>query len=96
MEKLKEIVRKLNELGIPLPMLRDNKTGKASVTLTMMVISFNIVAIGLIGKYAKGLDIDMSQAMYLYMTTSGLYLGRKMQGDGKTIKVENDQQEGNK
>ena len=90
MEKLKELFRKMNEFGIPLPQLRDPKTGRSSVTMTMMVISFNIVAIGLIGKYAKGLDIDMSQAMYLFLTTSGLYLGRKMQNDPtkKTVTME--------
>ena len=94
MEKLKELFRRMDELGIPLPMLRDPKSGASSVTLTMMVISFNIVAFGLIGKYTKNLDIDMSQAMYLFMTTSGLYLGRKMQSDSskKTVNLE----EGNK
>ena len=90
MENLKAFFRKLNELGIPLPMLRDAKTGKSSVTLTMMVISFNIVAFGLVGKYAKGLELDLSQAMYLFLTTSGLYLGRKMQNDPtkKTVTIE--------
>jgi hypothetical protein len=90
MEKLKALIRRMNELGIPLPTLTDPKDGRGSVTLTMMVISFNIVAIGLIGKYAKGFDIDMSQANYLFLTTSGLYLGRKFQSDPtkKTVTIE--------
>lgn len=81
LEKLKQLIIKLNEYGIPVPLLRDPKSKLPSITMTMMVVSFNFVLIGMIGKYARGLDIDMSQAMYLFMTTSGLYLGRKLQND---------------
>jgi hypothetical protein len=89
MEKLKQLIIRLNSYGIPLPLLHDPKSDAPSVTMTMMVLSFNLVLFGLIGKYAKGLDIDMTQAMYLFLTTSGLYLGRKMQNDGKHVILEN-------
>jgi hypothetical protein len=92
MEKLKEIIRKANELGIPLPMARDPKTGKSSVTLTMMIISFNTALLGQLGKFADLLgDVDMSAAMYLFVTTSALYLGRKFQGDGKTTTLDKEE-----
>ena len=95
MEKLKELFRKMNEYGLPLPMARDPKTNKASVTLTMMIFSFTIVVVGLVSKMSKFVgDIDISQAMYLFGITSGLYLGRKMQSNGKEIKVENETTEG--
>lgn len=90
LEKLKQFIIKLNDFGIPLPLLRDPKEDHASITYTMMVVSYLIVVIGLVGKLSKQLDVDMSQAMYLFMTTSGVYLGRKLQADNnkKTITVE--------
>lgn len=91
MEKLKELVRKMNELGIPMPMIRDPKTGKASVTLTMMFLSFNTALLGQLGKVTKILgDVDMTSAIMLFTTTAGLYLGRRFQNDAnnKTLTIE--------
>jgi len=92
MEKIKEVVRKLNEKGIPLPMLRDPKTGQASVTFTMMVLSFNTALLGQLGKFTQLLgETDMTSAMSLFVATSALYLGRKFQNNGKEISVENEE-----
>lgn len=91
LEKLKEFSNKLNELGIPLPMLRDPKTGKSSVSLTMLFISFNTVLIGLVGKWSGALGgIDLSQALNLFMVSAGLYFSRKMTGSAtdKTVVIE--------
>ncbi len=82
-------MRKLNENGFPLPMFTDPRTGKASVTLTMMMLSFNTALLGQLGKFTKLLgDVDMTSAMSLFVATSALYLGRKMQADGKVVTVE--------
>jgi len=43
-EKWKEIVRKANENGIPLPMARDPQTKTGSVSLTMVIVSFGLMA----------------------------------------------------
>jgi len=43
--KWKEIVRKANENGIPLPMVRDPGTKIGSVSLTMVVASFGLMTI---------------------------------------------------
>lgn len=90
MEKIKELFRKMNENGIPMPMIRDPVTGRASVTLTMMILSFNTALLGQLGKFTKLLgDIDMTSAMSLFVATSALYLGRKLQNDGnKSVTVE--------
>jgi hypothetical protein len=94
MEKLKELFRKMNEAGVPLPMLRDPVTGKASVTLTMMVLSFNTALLGQIGKLTNFLgDVDMTSAMSLFVATSALYLGRKLQNNGKENIVESPNKE---
>lgn len=95
MEKLKELIKKLNSQGIPLPMMTDPLTGKASVTLTMMILSFNTALLGQLGKFTKLLgDVDMTSAMSLFVATSALYLGRKIQNNGKEVIVENQQNEG--
>lgn len=88
MDKLKQLIRCMNERGIPIPTLRDPKNGLPSVTLTMMVISFNLIILGIIGKWSKDLNVDMSQAMTLFLTTAGLYLGRKMTGNDKKVELQ--------
>lgn len=95
MEKIKQLISQMNEAGVPLPMMRDPLTGKASVTLTMMILSFNTALLGQLGKFTKLLgDVDMTSAMSLFVATSALYLGRKLQSNGssKTITVENPQE----
>jgi len=79
-EKLKELLNKMNKLGIPIPMLRDPKHGVSSVSLTMMFTSFLVCIIGLIGKMSGFLGgVDMSAALTLLGITSGLYFGRNVQ-----------------
>jgi hypothetical protein len=81
MEKLKQLARKMNDLGIPLPNVRDPKTGKGSVSLTLVFISFNLCLVGIVGKWSKVLDVDINQAINLFMVCAGLYWGRKFQHD---------------
>ena len=77
---------KLNALGFPIPLIRDPKTGKGSVTLTLVFISFNTALLGQFGKAVGFLGgVDLSQANYLFLMSLGAYLGRKMQGDGKKV-----------
>lgn len=79
LDKIKAFITKMNEKGIPIPMIRDPKTSMPSISLTMMVISFIIVLLGLLGKSAKMLDgVDLQQAIYWFMITSGLYFGRSL------------------
>lgn len=78
LDKLKELLNKMNKLGIPTPLMRDPKYGVASVSLTMMYTSFVICVVGLIGKASGYLGgIDMSQALTLLGITSSLYFGRQ-------------------
>jgi crotonobetainyl-CoA:carnitine CoA-transferase CaiB-like acyl-CoA transferase len=86
MEKLKELFRKMNESGIPMPMIRVD--GKPSITATFAFISFNTALFGQIGKVANFLgDVDLSSANYLFFGCLAAYLGRRMTGDGKKIEI---------
>lgn len=77
--QLKAFVNKLNQAGVPLPLLRDPKSGMASVSLTMMLLSFLVCIVGLIGKLAGPLDgINLSEALTLFGVTASLYFGRNL------------------
>jgi hypothetical protein len=64
-------------------MIRDPRTG-ASVSLTLVFISFNIWVVSIVGKAAGALGgIDPSQTLNMFMVCAGLYFGRKFQKDEK-------------
>jgi hypothetical protein len=93
-EKIKNWLLRMNEEGIPLPMLRDPKNGKGSVTLTMFWISFNIAVLTLAGKITKVIgDVDYSNVLWLLGLTGGMYLGRKFQAGKDSVTVESDSKE---
>lgn len=95
MEKLKEIFRRMNERGIPLPMIRID--GKPSLTATFCFISFNSALLGQIGKVTKIVgEVDTSAANYLFFGCLAAYLGRRMTGDGKKIEISDVKKEGEK
>lgn len=79
LEKLRGFINKLNEKGIPMPMVRDPLTGKSSVSLTLLFLSSCYVQLALINKFAKvfeGVDIDNS--LEFFMICAGLYFGRSI------------------
>lgn len=89
LDKFKDFFNKVNQLGIPIPMLRDPKVGSSSVSFTMMFISFNVVLVGLIGKwsgYFGGINIE--QSIYLFLICASLYFGRTLTYGGKTVSNE--------
>ena len=80
----KSLASKMNDNGIPMPLVKDPKSGRGSVSLTLVFISFNLCVAGIIGKYAKMLEgVDVAQALNLFMACAALYFGRKMQKDPK-------------
>lgn len=92
MEKLKELIKKMNEAGIPLPLIRLD--GKPSISATMMFISFNTALLGQIGKFAGFLGgIDLTQANYLFGICASLYFGRKITSSKENQTIEKKEQE---
>jgi len=76
----------MNKRGIPLPTVRDPKTALGSISLTLVFVSFNIVLVGLVGKWAGALGgIDLTQALNLFYACAALYWGRKFQGGGSSL-----------
>lgn len=94
-QKTKKAISELNRYGIPIPTIRDPKTGEGSITLTLVFVSFNTALIGQVGKIAGIFGgIDLAQANYLFLMCLGAYLGRKMQGDGKKVDIEGEKKDG--
>lgn len=87
--KIKVFVNMLNSKGVPVPMLRDPKTGQASMTATLVFLSFNTALLGQLGKISHLLgNIDLTQANYLFLCSLGAYLGRRMQSSGTDKSVD--------
>jgi hypothetical protein len=85
-EKWIEIVATANANGIPLPMVRDPSSGKGSVSLTLVFISFNLCLAAMIGKWSGKLGgVDPAQALNLFMVCAGLYFGRRVGKTGKDV-----------
>ena len=84
--KTKEFVNKMNEYGVPVPMIRVE--GKPSITATFAFISFNTALLGQVGKIAGFLGgVDLTQANYLFLMCLGAYLGRRVQSNKGKVKV---------
>ncbi len=94
LEKWKKFVNELNNKGIPMPLIKDPKTGSGSVSLTLVFISFNMCVIAMAGKWSGYFGtIDPQQALNLFMVTAGLYWGRKMQKNDKDITIDTEKSE---
>lgn len=48
--KWQEWIGSLNKAGIPVPTIRDPKTGQGSVSLTLVFLSFNLCVLSILGK----------------------------------------------
>lgn len=78
-KKWNKFVNFCTKKGIPVPVIRDPKTNKPSVSLTLLVVSSGIVIFGLFNKVAKLVDgVDMNSALSFFYSSASLYFGRKM------------------
>ena len=85
-EKLKQLFAKMNSEGIPIPLARDPKTGKGSITFTMAATSFGLCVLLLAGKIAKLMgEFDYNNALWLLGLTLSSYLGRQFQKNGNQV-----------
>lgn len=79
-DKWVKFVGDMNAKGIPVPTIRDPKTGFGSISLTLVFLSSVIVIAGILGKTAGLLGgLDMNTAMEFFWTATSLYFGRQFQ-----------------
>lgn len=90
-ESIKNFIKKLNDYGIPIPLVRIN--GTPTLTGTMTILSFLTALLGQIGKVTNVLGaVDLTQANYLFLISLGAYMGRRMttNSQAKTVDLNND------
>jgi hypothetical protein len=91
-KKWKNFVNSMNRYGIPVPTIRDPKTGVGSVSLTLVFLSSVFVIVGIVGKWSKVVgEIDMNNAMEFFYASSALYFGRQWQNKSE-IKADSTQE----
>ena len=91
--KLKEQIDKLNKYGVPLPMIRDPKTGFGSVSLTLVLLSSVYVQLALLNMFAQMFQgVDIVNALYWHGMSLALYFGRSFNKEGG-ISLEKDPNE---
>lgn len=80
--KWKDFINDMNSKGVPVPMIRDGKSKRGSVSLTLVFVSFNVWLVSVIGKTSQALGgISPSETLSMFVVCSGLYFGRKFQKD---------------
>jgi len=85
-EKLKELIKKSQDNGVPLFFVRDPRTKLPSVSLTLMIISFLFVIVSLVNAWAQFVKgVDPGNSLELFMVTAGLYFGRSLSNKTRDV-----------
>lgn len=89
----KGLFNKLNEFGLPLPMVRDPKTNKSSVSLTLVFLSSIYVQLALLNMFAQMFKgVDITNALYWHGMCLALYFGRSFKKDGNKVDISGDKE----
>lgn len=82
-DKWRSTVSNMNARGIPIPMVRDPKTGMGSVSLTLVLIAATLVIVSLVGKLSGAVGtINLDKSLEFFYAASALYFGRSWVGKG--------------
>lgn len=84
-QRWRAFINKMNDKGIPVPMVRDPRTLEGSVSLTLVFLSSIWVQLGLLGRvsdFFKGINVD--QALQYFYACSALYFGTTWTGKDGT------------
>jgi len=78
-KKIQDKIENMQKNGVPIFFFRDEQKKCPSVSLTMMLISFNLCLFSLINKFAKIVQgVDVENSLQLFMICAGLYFGRSI------------------
>ena len=80
LDKIKEIIKTWNSLGINIPMARDPVSGKGSVTASLVVLSSACLIISLVTT-----KVSNEGAFEFFIASATLYLGRRYQSKKSTV-----------
>jgi hypothetical protein len=81
-------ISKMNSMGLPMPMVRDPKTGASSVSLTLVFLSSVYVQLALLNSFAQMFKgVDITNALYWHGMCVALYFGRSYKKDGNKAEL---------
>jgi len=86
--KIKGVIKSLNDKGIPTPIMRDMVSGKPSITYTMLVVAFALVTASSFKLGAETLGLNFNNCLELLSYVGIGYIGRKYQKGDTTIQTE--------
>lgn len=79
LDKIKELIKQLQDQGIPVIFFRDPITKQPSVSLSLLLVSFVLSIFALINKFAKIVDgVDIENTLQLLIICASLYFGRSL------------------
>jgi hypothetical protein len=77
--KLKQILKEMQENGVVLLFVRDPVSKQPSVSLTLLIVSFTLTVLSLLNKVAKLVDgVDIENTLQLLIICASLYFGRSL------------------
>lgn len=88
LQDVRDFISRMNKAGVPMPLIRDSKTGQGSVSLTLVFLSSLYVQLALLNSFAqlfKGVDII--NALYWHGMCLSLYFGRSFKKDGNKMDI---------
>lgn len=88
------IIKYCSDSGVPVILLRDPKTGKGSVSLTLVFISFNIWLLSILGHASSFFGgIDVNQTFNMVLACFGLYFSRNFKAGTTKLEISGDSNE---
>lgn len=79
---------------MPLPMIRDPRTGLGSVSLTLVFLSSIYVQLALLNMFAQMFQgVDIVNALYWHGMSLALYFGRSFKKDENGVSLEKTEEE---
>jgi len=82
-DRIINLIKKIQDKGLPLFFIQDPVTKQPSVSLTMLIVSFILTVLALINKVAKIVHgVDIENTLELLIITASLYFGRAFTRSG--------------
>ena len=84
-DKFKNVIKKMQENGMPLIWLRSDNNKTPSVSLTILAISVVLLTFSILNEHFVWVNQGSGGAFEFFIAASGLYFGRKITGKNATI-----------
>ena len=92
--QIKKFFKKLQDLGLPLIWIKDPISKLPSVSLSILLSSVFLVILSVFSNFfvfLKGINVDA--CFNFFLVSAGLYFGRKLSLNGRTVENEEDKVE---